>query len=208
MVEGEKETLRERLSRTFLKPGPERAAKPQPFDELVTTDEIEAAIKRADDKERLVGLIAAPVAAAIDLIVTQARIDDDPPARLAHGVINKAHYSLTPYHEAFLVGFILAFVILAMAWWRKRTFLGIAMALYGLSIFDLGFWGFGIPFVLGGAWYLVRAYRLQNKLKVAKASGGRQTGPRPGSVQNKRYTPKAIPPTSLPKPNGKQRRTS
>ena len=31
--------------------------------------EIEAAIKRADDKERLIGLLAAPVAAAIGLLV-------------------------------------------------------------------------------------------------------------------------------------------
>ena len=52
---------------------------------------------------------------------------------------------------------------------RKRLLVGIAMALYGLSIFNLHYWGFGIPFILGGAWYLVRAHPLSEKLKYAKA---------------------------------------
>ena len=43
------------------------------------------------------------------------------------------------------------------------------MALYGLSIFNLHFWGFGVPYLLFGSWYLVRAYRLEQKLKLAKA---------------------------------------
>ena len=37
-----------------------------------TVPEIEAAIKRADDKERLIGLLAAPFAAAIGLLITAA----------------------------------------------------------------------------------------------------------------------------------------
>ena len=31
---------------------------------------------------------------------------------------------------------------------RKRLFLGIATALYGLAIFNLHYWGFGIPFIM------------------------------------------------------------
>ena len=59
--------------------------------------------------------------------------------------------------------------MLGAAWFRKRILIGIAMALYGLSIFNLHYWGFGFPFILGGAWYLVRAYRLSEKLKHARA---------------------------------------
>ena len=71
------------------------------------------------------------------------------------------------------------------------------MALYGLAVFNLHYWGFGIPFILAGAWYLVRAYRLQRDLKEAT---GDVPGTRPGPVgawsdrrratrPNKRYTP-------------------
>ena len=87
--------------------------------------------------------------------------------------------------------------MLAMAWWRKRLFLGIVMALYGLTLFNLHWWGFGIPYILAGAWYLVRAYRLHEKLKLATADGG-TTRARPATKRfqapNKRYTP----PTSRP----------
>jgi hypothetical protein len=56
------------------------------------------------------------------------------------------------------------------------------MALYGLSIFNLHFWGFGIPFILAGAWLLVRAYRFQQKLKEANTSTTAR-------LESKRYTP-------------------
>ena len=90
----------------------------------------------------------------------------------------------------------LAVLILVSSMMRKRLFQGITLALYGLAVFNLRYWGFGIPFVLAGAWYLVRAYRLQQELKRAEAAipaapprkratnGAR---PRP----SKRYTPRA-----------------
>jgi hypothetical protein len=77
--------------------------------------------------------------------------------------------------------------------WRKRLFLGISMALFGLAVFNLHYWGFGVPFLLAGAWYLVRAYRFQQELKRAETGSPpprakRSTnGSRPRS--NKRYTP-------------------
>ena len=40
---------------------------------------------------------------------------------------------------------------------RKRLFQGITLAIYGLGVVDLHYWGFGIPFLIAGAWYLVRA---------------------------------------------------
>ncbi len=45
--------------------------------------------------------------------------------------------------------------MLVTAYFRKRFFLGIAMALYGLSVFNLHYWGFGVPFLMVGAWLLV-----------------------------------------------------
>ncbi len=170
-----------------------------------TIPEIEAAIKRADDKERLIGLLAAPVAAAITLLVVSALVAHDPAALYSNGQIDKLHVSTSLYVELGAVAMALALTMLVAAWLRKRLVIGIAMALYGLSIFNLHYWGFGLPFILGGAWYLVRAYRLSEKLKFAKAggttgaaAGSGQTGPRP--QPSKRYTPPAAPVRRAPKP--------
>jgi hypothetical protein len=78
---------------------------------------------------------------------------------------------------------------------RKRMLLAIALALYGVGLFQLGWLGFAVPFVLAGAWYLVRGFRLQTALKRAEPDAGRSTrtalragnGARPRP--NKRYTP-------------------
>ena len=93
-----------------------------------------------------------------------------------------------------------------VAWFRKRLLLGIASALYGLSFFNLHYWGFGVPFILIGSWYLVRAYRLQQKLKLAKAgrrpgtvgSGGRPAGPRRASATPRRPGRPAAGPSRKP----------
>ncbi|MGO9028941.1 MAG: hypothetical protein ACLQOZ_09990 [Acidimicrobiales bacterium] len=187
------EPLSSRLKDAMLKPvvaaevGPD--AKPAP-PEPTTVEELEQAVARADDKERLVGLIMAPLAAGIGLLVTGSLINNDPKALLANGAVNLKHVNPSLYLEFGGISFALALVMLGMAWYRKRLYLGIAMALYGLSIFNLHFWGFGIPFILAGAWYLVRAYRLQQKLKVAKAGGGGSGAGQPGTGRpNKRYTP-------------------
>ena len=166
-----------------------------------TIPELEEAIKRADDKERLVGLLLAPVAAAIALLVVASLVAHDPKA-IVNGQIDKLHVNPSLYVELGAVTLALALLMLGAAWFRKRLILGIAMALYGLSIFNLHYWGFGFPFILVGAWYLVRAYRLSEKLKHAKAdqpgaAGGGSAAPRP--QPSKRYTPPAAPIRRTPK---------
>ncbi len=170
-----------------------------------TIPEIEAAIKRADDKERVIGLLAAPIAAAIALLVVGSLVAHDPSALYSNGQVDKLHVNPSLYEELGAVTLALALLMLGAAWFRKRILIGIAMALYGLSIFNLHYWGFGLPFILGGAWYLVRAYRLSEKLKHAKAggsiggAGGRgSTASRPQS--SKRYTPPAAPVRRASKP--------
>ena len=80
------------------------------------------------------------------------------------------------------------------------------MALYGLSIFNLHYWGFGFPFILVGAWYLVRAYRLSEKLKEAKAgdAGPPARSGRAEAPAAKRYTPPAAPIRRRPAQPGKE----
>jgi hypothetical protein len=183
-------TFWERVKYTLVRPDDE------PSDEEVarserTLEETEDLVARATDKERAIGLIAAPVAAFISFAIIGADIDHDP----AKGTKNYVSPSL--YHELLGVLLVLAVLMLLTALWRKRLFLGIVLALYGLAVFNLRYWGFGVPFVLAGAWYLVRSYRLQQELKRATGEAGvqrpaarepgRPNGTRPRS--SKRYTP-------------------
>ena len=169
----------------------------QPDSEPKTVAEIEAAIKRANDKERAIGLIAAPVAAAIALLVVSALVSHDPAALYSNGQINPKHVRPSLYEELGAVTLGLSLLMLAAAWFRKRLLLGISMALYGLSIFNLHYWGFGVPFLLAGSWYLVRAWRLNSKLKAAGGGSGRSYGPPNSKVTNRLPSAGGV----LPRPN-------
>lgn len=182
--------LRQKLSSLFLRPpnpapGDGTAAGPR------TVEELEATSRFADDKERLIGLLAAPFAAVIGLLVYGALAAANPPALLKNGLVDAKHVAPSLYVDLLGVLLMLSVAMLAAAWFRKRLFQGCVMALYGLAVFNLHYWGFGLPYVLVGAWVLVRAYRAQRDLR--EATGGR--APRGGAVlamvpsANKRYTP-------------------
>ncbi|HLJ07744.1 MAG TPA: hypothetical protein VKX24_04355, partial [Acidimicrobiia bacterium] len=143
----------DRLRAAFLKPAPSGDGSGTPA-EARSLDELRAAERYADDGERFLGLVAAPLGAAIGFFISNYLIDHDPPARL-NGAVNPLHASVATYHVLELVLLALSLVILAMAWYRRRLFLGMALALYGLGVFNLHYWGFGVPFVAAGAWLLV-----------------------------------------------------
>lgn len=187
--------LVDRLRGAFLKPT-EPSAKQTPT-ATQSVDELESGIK-ANDKERLIGLVAAPFAAAIGLLITDALISHDPPTHLSSGAVNKLHVSVSLYHEVMIALVVLALVMLATAWLRKRLYLGIVMALYGLTVFNLHYWGFGIPYLLCAGWLIVRAYRAQKSLRDATGGATSPKGPgrrtayaaaRPRA--SRRYTPPA-----------------
>jgi hypothetical protein len=155
-------------------------------------------MKSASDRERLIGLIAAPLAAGIGLAVTDSLVASDPAPTLADGLPNKLHVSVGLYHEVFLAVLALSVAVLVASWFRKRLFIGIGLALIGLALFNLHFWGFGIPFVMCGSWFLVRAYRLNQRWRAPKGEprgrlGFVTAGARDNAVlrprPNKRYTP-------------------
>jgi len=160
----------DRFRAAVLKPAdPEPGEAPDP--DRRSVEELRNAERYADDSERFLGLVAAPLAAAIGFFVANYLIDHNPPATLSDGQPNKLHGSIVTYHTLELVLLGLALVMLATAWYRKRLFLGIAMALYGLGVFNLHYWGFGVPFLLAGAWLLVRAYRAHQAVRDATAPG-------------------------------------
>ena len=190
----DKPALRERLEKAFLKPVDEKNASPARRPAQPSLDDLEAA-KQTDDQERLIGLSLAPLAGLIALILSAHQLANNPPATLKNGRPNPLHVSVAVAHEVELVLLGLAVVILVTSLMRKRLYTGIATALYGLAVFNLHWWGFGIPFVLAGAWFIVRAYRANQAFKLAAQAGGSAGGQ--GRAANKRYTPPA-PPKRLP----------
>ena len=196
----DKPSLSERLTRMVIKADtrPDRDVDESPQ----TLEEIEAQSRGLDDTERLIGLAAAPLAGLIAILVVSS-----------YGSKGQTHATSVD-SSLFLALFGLALVALACAWFRKRLFLGIVLALYGLSVFNLHYWGFGVPFLLIGSWYLVRAYRIQQKLKLTRAtadpadlpaSGGRPAAPHPASVTPRRSPARPSRPTPRRRPSRRRR---
>lgn len=181
-----KMSLWERIKYTMVEPDDEPSQAKQ--QEVRPVEEIEAEIRQSNDKERAIGLVAAPVAAIIGLVISSASIN-----------YAKTHnQSVSVYDKLTYVLLGLAVLVLVTSLLRKRLFQGITLALFGLAIFQLHYtyFGFAAPFLLAGAWYLVRAYRLQQELKRAEAAGPGAPRPKPSSGsngarprRNKRYTP-------------------
>jgi hypothetical protein len=193
----DRQPINDWMRRTFLKPeDPAAPKKSKEQADPLPVDELEATIKRADDKERGIGLIAGPIGAAIGFMVVHTLVANDPPKFLKGGVLNRLYVNPTQYDEVLVVLLGLSLLIVIFSLLRKRLFVGLATALYGVTIFNLHYWGFGIPFAICGAWYIVRAYRFHRDLKMATGdvpSKARLGGSGAGSARaaNKRYTPKA-----------------
>jgi hypothetical protein len=191
----DKPRISDRLRDAMLKPP--KPGEPAVSDEPETVEELRLAVKFANDKERLIGLLAAPFATLIGFIIGAVLISHDPAAHLANGSVNRLHVSVSLYQEARLALVVLGIVMLICAYFRKRLYLAIVMALYGLTVFNLHYWGFGIPYLMAGAWMLTRSYQLQKKLRVATGDTSRY-GPNRSSQRtsstakpraNRRYTP-------------------
>lgn len=190
--------LRGSLHRFIFKPLPED---PAPVARPRSRAELEDEHRYANDKERMIGLVAAPFGAAIAVLVVSALIAHDPAALPRSGMANPKHVSVTLYEELLGVLAMLCVAMLGLAWFRKRLFLGMVMALFGLAVFNLHYWGFGVPFVMAGAWLLVRAYRIQRDLKATGWSPRDVASPRRSRrdeaqvvvLHAKRFTPPTSP---------------
>ena len=176
----------QRLKYTFVQPDDDPKEVVKQEDRPV--EDIRAELRRSNDKERAIGLVAAPIAAVIGILIGSASIN----------YAKTNHLSTTVYTELTYVLLGLSFLVLVSSLLRKRMFQGITLALYGLACFQLHYTyiGFAAPFLLAGAWYLTRTYRLQQELKrVDGGAGGtrRPKGPAPTNGArprpNKRYTP-------------------
>jgi hypothetical protein len=155
----------DRLKAMLLKP--EAAGATRPGTAWSRSDAaLRELVRRADDRERLVGFVAAPLAALVAMMVVAALVAGDPPLRLRDGGLDRLHVSLSLYYGLEAVLVLLSLAVLLAAMWRRRTGMAVAMALYGLALFNLGYWGFAVPYVFAGSWLLVRSYRYQRELRA------------------------------------------
>ena len=181
-----------------------------------TVEELEADVRSANDKERLIGLVAAPLAAVVGILVISTLIVNDPPARLSNGQIDTLHVSLSLYYDlgaVILVSPVLMLVTTSGANPVPRH----RHSPLRTRHLQPHYWGFGVPFILLSSWLLVRAYRLQHDLRAAGEDGllragtqneGRSTTPpRSSPKPSSRYTPPAAAPrrSSAPRPGNRQR---
>jgi hypothetical protein len=194
-----KQPISDWARRNFMKPeDPDQ--KPKADETPEDVDELQDLVKYANDKERAIGLITAPIGAAIAFVVVHVLIQNDPAHYLKGGVLNSHYVNPSTYDDVFLVVIALAIGVLVSSLLRKRLFMGIFSAMFGLAIFNMHYWGFGIPFIMVGAWYLVRTFRLQRALReatgelsgyAARANANRASRATPAPSANKRYTPRA-----------------
>ncbi len=170
-----------------------KPASPEPVEAgaAPSAEAVEAEVRSATDKERLIGLLAAPWAALIGILISTELVRHDPATLLPTGQANPAHVNVSFYHEVLIAMLALSVAMLASAWFRKRLFLGITMALYGLTVFNLHYWGFAVPYLLCAGWLLVRGYRLQRSLREAAPPAVAQGAAPAARRANKRYTPPA-----------------
>ena len=106
-------------------------------------------------------------------------VHNDPSPLLGNGLPNPRHVNPNLYTELGLVTLALALVMLGGAWFRKRLVIGIAWPSTGCRSSTSTTGASDVPFIMIGAWYLVRAYRLSQKLKMAKAGDAPVLGPEP-----------------------------
>jgi hypothetical protein len=179
-------TFWERIKYTLVRPDDDPSDRAAADDR--SAEELRQVIHRSDDKERNIGLVAAPIAAVVGIAISTASIN----------YAKTHHQSVRIYDELTYVLLGLAVLIMVASLLRKRLFQGITLALFGLAVFQLHYTyvGFAAPFILAGAWYMVRVYRLQQALRRAEDGEGRspvKAQTRPNGVArprpNKRYTP-------------------
>jgi hypothetical protein len=179
-------SLWERVKYSMVEPDDDRGVgkEAQP---VRPVEEIQEDLHRSNDKERTIGLVVAPVAAIVAIAISTASIN----------YARTHHQNVHVYDELTYVLLGLSALILVASLLRKRLFQGITVALFGLAVFQLHYTyvGFAAPFILVGAWYMVRVYRLQQELRRSEADAGvgrrnsvsASRGPRPRP--SKRYTP-------------------
>jgi hypothetical protein len=119
-----------------------------------TEAEIIEDLRRIDDRERLIGLIAGPLGAVVAVILMFHALAINP------AVHHKGHIAPSITEAYGIVGVFLGAIVVVAAFLRRRSFLGFTLLFMGISLGIV----FAIPFWIVGVWLLFRATRFQKEL--------------------------------------------
>lgn len=196
------------------KPAPKRGAngkvptKQDPFPDK-TSAELKRWLKHLDDQERMLTLVAAPLAAVISVAGIFYRLGSNPAAGKTGYIAPSTIMTLGG------VGVALAIAVLAGGLTRRRSFAVFALFFAGFPIsFTLGIFGV-LPFWGLGFWLFQRSSKMQRSLThrgdhprqqrgrgggTGRASGGRTSAGRAGATSGRSRGKKAPEPAG-PTPN-------
>ncbi len=132
----------------------------------LTKEELTHAIKRIDDRERLLAILSAPIGVVVGALLTVLAVHFNPPL---HHKNHLTFVTIVVFEGGARV--LLAGVVLAAAYTRRRSFVGFALLFLGTS---LGL-PFALPFWALGAWLIWRVFKYQRELT---ALGGSVARPR------------------------------
>jgi hypothetical protein len=143
----------------------------------MTKEELTHVIKRLEDRERTMAFFAAPLGAAVGILLTVVTLHTNPPLHAK----NHLSTSLIVFEGGARI--LLAGVVALAAWTRRRSFVAFALLFLGTSmagglIFALPFWALGI-------WLIFRVFKWQKELATmtggTAARGRSQPAARPRS---------------------------
>ena len=154
MTDGDS-SLRGRLfdKRTWLKPLPEVEADTAVLGPR-TQAEILSDLKRIDDRERIIGLVAGPLGAIAAVLLMYHSLAITPP------IHHKGYVAPSITITYGLLGIFLGLVVVVAALSRRRSFLGFTLLFMGISLGIV----FAIPFWIAGVWMLWHSLRYQREL--------------------------------------------
>ena len=142
----------------------------------MTAEQLAHTIKYLDDRERLIGIVMAPLGAVVGILstVTALHSHTHVKGQLSHGALVTLG----------IASLVLSGLVLVAALTRRRSFLGFALVFLGTSF------GFPLllPFWFVGGWLIFRAYKWQKELTALRGgtTGRGGTGPAPRGQQDAR----------------------
>jgi hypothetical protein len=167
---GRGQRLRDQLLRPANPNQPRR--KPDPGDSM-SPAELAAAIKRVDDREKIIALYVGVLGVAFGIFITILAIHLNP----AVGQKNHANPSVIAWEGGARV--LLALLVIGAAFTRRRSLIGFALLFLGTA---MGSPLFALPFWAVGGWMIWRVFKWQ-KLLTAKGGDPNRRGARAGTTR-------------------------
>jgi hypothetical protein len=161
---------RRRLRDALAPPPAAQRARPTDALEAMSSEELVGLIKKVDDRERFLALVAAALGVVVGIALTAITIHLNPPLRV-NGHLNSKHATDSVLYLEGAARIVLSAIVVASALTRRRSFIGFALLFLGTS---MGSPLFALPFWALGGYLIWRVFKYQRAL-TAKRGGPDRT---------------------------------